>query len=165
MEMKIMNSEKVTNQLSFDKTNDHKNPISEACKVFGKNMRKARKENGFTSEAFGRFMGISTAYVGLIERGERSPSLKVFLRICDFFGIGYDEMLSHKDSSNTMCKKSAIVRENHTKQVMKKRKLIASMLDSFDYDELGYMIEVIKSFKCYSQRTKKSSADSSLSGN
>ena len=140
-----MNSEKAVSQLKRNKANDPKNPVSEACKVFGKNVREARKEGGLTSEALGRFMGISTAYVGLIERGERTPSLEVFLKICDFFGVGRDEMLTPRDNSAAI-NKQVNAQESHTNYIARKRKMIASMLNSFSGDELDHIIKVLKSF-------------------
>ena len=108
-------------------------------------MREARKENGFTSEAFGRFIGISTAYVGLIERGERTPSLEVFLKICDFFGVSRDEMLTPRDSSGASNDLTNI-QESQAKRITKKQKMIASMLNSFNGEELDHIIKVLKSF-------------------
>lgn len=62
--------------------------------VFGVNMRIARKSVGLTSAKLARLLGISTAYVGLIERGERTPSVKTMLEICDFFGKSVEEMMA-----------------------------------------------------------------------
>jgi len=144
-EMVIMNSEKVTSQLKAVKVKGTNNSVSEVCRVFGKNMRETRKENGFTSEAFGRFIGISTAYVGLIERGERTPSLEVFLKICDFFGVSRDEMLTPRDNSAAI-NEQVNTQESHTNYIARKRKMIASMLNSFSGDELDHIIKVLKSF-------------------
>ena len=140
-----MNSEKVASQPVTFKANDIKNSVSEACKVFGRNVREARKESGFTSETLGRFMGISTAYVGLIERGERTPSLEVFLKICDFFGASRDEMLTPKGRSVADNELSGI-QESQAKCVTRKQRMITSMLKSFNGDELDHIIKVLKSF-------------------
>ena len=71
--------------------------IDEVSKTIGENMRLARKEKGLTASDLSKFLSISTAYIGLIERGEHCPSLETFLRICNFFGKGADEMLQSKD--------------------------------------------------------------------
>jgi len=129
--------------------------ISEKAAVFGANMRAARKQRGFTSEALAKFLSISTAYVGLIERGERCPSLETFLRICEFFG----------ESPNTMLTPAGMglpVRERGNKAATadegkkgRKNKMILSMLDTFDAAELEHVVTMIKSFKNYTQETKE----------
>ena len=126
--------------------------LAEKCKIFGENMRAARKERGFTSEALGRFLGISTAYVGLIERGERTPSLETFLKICDFFGESPDDMFRLQSSVLSVKEKKASGRSEQEK-LERKRKLIAGMIHTFSLDELDHVITVIKSFKSYSHKS------------
>ena len=54
--------------------------IDDKAKAFGQNVRLTRKESKLTAQDLAKFLSISTAYVGLIERGERCPSLETFLR-------------------------------------------------------------------------------------
>ena len=128
-----------------------KDYLTSKCLIFGENMRIARKERGFTSEALGRFLGISTAYVGLIERGERCPSLETFLKICDFFGEPYDAMFASTRTLSVSEKKS-IGRDSEKDQVERKKKMIAGMLNTFSADELDHIIGVVKSFKNFSYK-------------
>jgi len=125
--------------------------LSEKCKIFGENMRTARKERGFTSEALGRFIGISTAYVGLIERGERCPSLETFLKICDFFGESYEAMFT-PSGRLAIGEKKADTGEKS--QAERKQKMIAGMLNAFSIEELDHIVSVIKSFKSYSHKNR-----------
>jgi len=124
--------------------------IGEKSAVFGENMRAARKQRGFTSEALARFLSISTAYVGLIERGERCPSLETFLKICEFFGESPDTMLTPRGAGLP-------IRERGNADDSKKKrkhKMILSMLDTFDATELEHVVTMIKSFKNYTQETR-----------
>jgi len=127
--------------------------LAEKCLTFGENMRNARKDRGFTSEALGRFLGISTAYVGLIERGERCPSLETFLKICDFFGESYDDMFTQRGGLFVREKKTPTSEKD---PVVRKQRMIAGMLNNFGTEELDHIIGVIKSFKNFSHKNRTS---------
>lgn len=130
---------------------DSKEYITEKCLIFGENMRIARKERGFTSEVLARFLQISTAYVGLIERGERCPSLETFLRICDFFGESYEAMLTPKTNQSAGETRISARSENAKEQAARKQKMVTSMINTFNADELDHIIATVKSFKLFSQ--------------
>jgi len=57
------------------------------AKILGANVRKRRKEMLLTHKKMAEALGISVAYVGLIERGERTPSVPLLQRICDLLNI------------------------------------------------------------------------------
>ena len=135
-----------------------KDYLKEKCLIFGENMRIARKERGFTSEALGRFLGISTAYVGLIERGERCPSLETFLKICDFFGESYEDMFKQR-STLAVNEKKAVGRPSEKDQVARKQTMITGMLNTFNAEELDHLIGVIKSFKAFSHKAQSGHQD------
>lgn len=71
----------------------NKNATAQRLENFGENVRYARKEWGFTAELFASFIGISAGHVGMIERAERTPSLELFIKICNFLGEDMGEML------------------------------------------------------------------------
>ena len=62
------------------------NEYEATIKSIQQNIRVLRKKLSLSSKELGEFIGISTAYVGLIERKERTPSLEILLKICRFFG-------------------------------------------------------------------------------
>ena len=118
----------------------------ERCVIFGKNMRIARKEMGFTSVTLAGFLGVSTAYVGLIERGERTPSIEMLFKICDFFGKSVDTMLTPPAGSSSSGEKKPRTR-------LDKRQSVAyGMIRTFDEYELAYLIGVMKSFKALQRK-------------
>jgi transcriptional regulator with XRE-family HTH domain len=42
---------------------------------FGARVKKLRQEKGLTQEQFARNCGLHKNYIGMVERGERNPSL------------------------------------------------------------------------------------------
>ena len=59
---------------------------------FGKNLRAARKERGFSQESFAHAVDLDRTYIGGIERGERNPGLKTIVRIADALEIEVTEL-------------------------------------------------------------------------
>jgi transcriptional regulator with XRE-family HTH domain len=49
--------------------------MSEILKIFGNRLRNLRKERNFTQADFSKKTGLHKNYIGMIERGERNPSL------------------------------------------------------------------------------------------
>ena len=131
------------------------NVFDERCITFGKNMRKARKEMGFTTVAFARFLDVSPAYVGLIERGIRTPSIQTLFKICDFLGKGVDEMVT---SSEPKSRPKADLRRSES-QVTRKRRASASLIETFDEKELNYIITVMKGLKVLSLSRQEDDAE------
>jgi len=112
--------------------------ITEKAVIFGENVRLNRKKMNLTADSLAKFLSISTAYVGLIERGERCPSMETFLRICNFFGKGPEVMLRHEDTSSF---------KEESDDSNQRRLMVLNMLNTFDPSELEHVISMIKSFK------------------
>ena len=149
---------KITNEGAGD-TKLSKAYINKKASVFGENMRNARKQRGFTAESLGKFLSISTAYVGLIERGERCPSLETFLKICDFFGESPEKMLAPAAISLPLREPGRKVTAEDKEATTKRNKLVLSMLDTFTQAELEHIIDIIKSFKNFTQAGKEVSEE------
>ena len=49
--------------------------------IFGAAIREARKERGYSQEAFGDLCGIDRSYMGGIERGEHNLALLNILKV------------------------------------------------------------------------------------
>lgn len=60
----------------------------------GKNIRKRREELGIKQDTFAEMVDISASYMGAIERGEKFPSLSVFIQITNALKISSDFLLS-----------------------------------------------------------------------
>jgi len=64
--------------------------------IVARNLRLLRRERGWSQEKLGQNVGISTNYVGMIERQERSPTIKVIEKIAAAFEIDPIELLKEK---------------------------------------------------------------------
>lgn len=55
--------------------------------VFGKNVRRLRKERGLSQEALADEVELAVTYVGQIERGLRNPTLDVVERFAAVLSV------------------------------------------------------------------------------
>ncbi len=60
----------------------------------GQKIRFYRKTAGLRQEALAETAGISTNYLGMIERGEKIPSLETFLAIANALSVSADLLLA-----------------------------------------------------------------------
>lgn len=59
----------------------------------GKNIRKFRHHRGLRQEDLAEITGLSTNYIGAVERGEKIPSLETFIDILNALSISADMVL------------------------------------------------------------------------
>ena len=60
----------------------------------GKRIRTCREQKGWTQQAFAEKVGLSIAYTGMIERGEKIPKLETFIRIANVLEVSADLLLA-----------------------------------------------------------------------
>lgn len=60
----------------------------------GKNIRKYRVSKKLRQDDLAEMVGISPNYIGMIERGEKTPSLETFIAILNALEISADMVLS-----------------------------------------------------------------------
>ena len=60
---------------------------------FGIRIKELRIEKGLTQEQFADLSGLHKNYIGMVERGERNPSLKNIEVIALAFNISISEMM------------------------------------------------------------------------
>ena len=63
------------------------------AKVFAGVIRDLREQSGLAQDKFALLANVDRSYYGKLERGERQPSLALFLRISDALGITGTELL------------------------------------------------------------------------
>ena len=63
-------------------------------KTLGENIRKYRKQKGLRQETLAEMSDLSTNYIGMIERGEKVPSLESFINIANSLEVSADILLS-----------------------------------------------------------------------
>lgn len=66
----------------------------------GRRVRRARKAAGLTQYELAEKLGISTSFLGHIERGSRKASLETIIRIANELSISLDNLLA--DSLTTL---------------------------------------------------------------
>ena len=59
----------------------------------GENIRKRRQEKKLRQEDLAELCNLSANYIGMIERGEKLPSLKTFIDIVNALEVSADEIL------------------------------------------------------------------------
>ena len=62
--------------------------------IFGKNVRRVRRQRRLTQEALAFEAEIDLTYVGGIERGKRNPSLLVMARIAKALAVPLSKLLT-----------------------------------------------------------------------
>lgn len=60
---------------------------------FGQKMQKVRKEKGITQEALAAKLSMHRTYIGLIERGERNPTIRTLYKIAKALEVSASDLL------------------------------------------------------------------------
>ncbi len=64
----------------------------QTLKALGKKIKKLRKEQALTQEKLAEQLRISTVYVGFLEAGKGSPSLKLLMKISRRFKVRVEDL-------------------------------------------------------------------------
>ena len=62
------------------------------CKKFGKRIRELRLEKKWSQEKLAEVTEFHRTYIGMVERGERNPSLKSIERFAKAFEIKINQL-------------------------------------------------------------------------
>ena len=62
-------------------------------KLLGKRIREERMRIGLTQEQIAEYIDVSTTYIGLVERGERSVTLEKLVLLAECFHVTIDSLL------------------------------------------------------------------------
>lgn len=65
---------------------------SETLKSLGKKVQKLRQEQNLTQEDLAHQLGISRVYMGYIEQGRESPSLKLLMKMARKFDVRVEDL-------------------------------------------------------------------------
>lgn len=95
----------------------------------GKNIRKYRLEKKLRQEDLAERAGLSTNYIGMVERGEKIPALETFITILNVLGVSADIILA--DVLVTGYKvKDSLLAEKMAKLSMDERERIYAVIDT-----------------------------------
>lgn len=97
--------------------------------TIGKNIRKFREIKKLRQEDLAEKTDLTTNYIGMIERGEKIPSLETFINILNSLGVSADMVLSDVlDNGYTV--KDSLLNEKLEKLVPEDRNRICEVIDT-----------------------------------
>ena len=96
----------------------------------GAKIREVRKECGYTQEKLAEMADIGTMYLGEIERGEKMPSLKIFIQLIESMNVSADYILRNELSSGKEFVFDEITKKLE-KLTPKQRKAARDILDAY----------------------------------
>lgn len=95
----------------------------------GKNIRKYRLEKNFRQEDLAEKTGLSANYIGMLERGEKTPSLETFITILNTLEVSADMVLADVLSTGYIIKNS-MLNEKLSKLSDEDREKIYEVIDT-----------------------------------
>lgn len=66
------------------------------CRTFGGNVKRLRKEAGYSQEAFADRAGVARSYMSEVEVGRRNPTLRVVERIANALDVPAATLLAQR---------------------------------------------------------------------
>ena len=63
--------------------------------LLGKRIREERKKHNLTQEQLAEQLGVSTTYIGYVERGERNLTLPKLTQLASLLEVTVDELMSN----------------------------------------------------------------------
>ena len=103
-------------------------------KYIGENIRSARKSKDLTIDTLSELAGISSSFLGTVERGESSLSIETLINLCKVLGVSADSIILSDDLSQTSC-------------VSDKKDTIVTLLSNATDDELAFLIDYVKLYR------------------
>lgn len=97
--------------------------------TIGKNIRKFREIKKLRQEDLAEKTDLITNYIGMIERGEKIPSLETFINILNSLGVSADMVLSDV-LDNGYKVKDSLLNEKLEKLVPEDRNRIYEVIDT-----------------------------------
>ena len=98
-------------------------------KTIGKRIKKYRTQSKLRQEQLAEKTGLSTNYIGMIERGEKVPALETFLKIANALQVSADMLLADVLYS-TYTVKDSLLAEKLDKLEADDRKKIYDVIDT-----------------------------------
>lgn len=77
----------------------------------GRNLRQYRQESGLRQEDLARAAGLSVNYIGMVERGEKIPSLETFVALLNLLHVSADMVLTDVVETGYTVKQSMLAEQ------------------------------------------------------
>ena len=97
--------------------------------TIGKNIRKYRLAKKFRQEDLAEKTGLTANYIGMLERGEKVPSLETFINILNVLEVSADMILSDVLATGYIVKNS-MLNEKISKLAPEDREKIYDVIDT-----------------------------------
>ncbi len=100
----------------------------------GSRLRKLRYSLDLTQEKLGEKADLHYSYIGQVERGDKTPSLKALIKIADALDISLEELIREEEGEN--------FKEDKLEQI--KMKNINKLLSDRNSKELDCIYDILK---------------------
>ena len=77
-------------------------------KSIGERIRLEREKMGLTREKLAEIVGLSSIYIGQLERGERQMSLDTLVKLSDCFNVSMDYFIKGEDWQYDIYKRQGV---------------------------------------------------------
>ena len=127
--------------------------------TIGANIRRERLLRRISMEELSEVLQLSTAFIGLIERGQRGAKLANLMKIAEVFGITVNDLIYNREPEILEVREEW---EGHEKPVeqesflkQQKKNAIMSLIYDFNVEEMEFIIETIKGLKALKRTYSK----------
>ena len=127
--------------------------LADKLLVIGHNVRRERKLRDFSIEQLAEYLELSPSYVGLLERGQRCPSLKIVFRLCELFGLMPNQLLL--SAGGVSEKKDVLISEERRCSYSNKLKTVTSIINMMSEPEIDLVVNFSKGLRHYTNAFEK----------
>lgn len=78
--------------------------------LLGKRIREERKKHNLTQEQLAELLGVSTTYIGYVERGERSLTLPKLTQLAALLEVTIDELMTSPAAMSPSAKEQQLLK-------------------------------------------------------
>ena len=109
--------------------------------LIGENIRRERKSRGISLNELAELMGLTTGFVGLVERGTRGTSPYTLFQLSNILDISIDKLIYRKIISDP-----SYIEENEEPETASqvKHKKLKSLIYDFEDEEMDFVLKVIE---------------------
>jgi len=111
--------------------------LEELRKVIGKRIRKAREKLHLTQEKLAEEVDVTSSFIGMLERGEKSPSVEVLEKVALALGVSVGHLTSREPEEEL--KKSSQIKSKLVQKI--------HQLDSEQVETIAYVAEALGRYK------------------
>jgi len=108
--------------------------MKDDLKYIGENIRLARKSKNLTIDTLSELIGISSSFLGTLERGESSLSVETLIGVCKALGVSADLIIFDRNIAPEP-------------SINDKKDTIMTLLSNATENELSFLIDYIKLYR------------------